>query len=349
MKAMVYDSGGPGGMSWVSTQKLPKVGKNDILVRVATSSINPMDAEGSHSFFSWFASKTSRIVGKDFAGTVVAVGKSVYEYHTGDHVFGWGHGYAEYLICHPTEVVKIPEGTSVSDFGQYACAGVTAHQILRHHWLDIPNASVRNILVIGASGGVGSCVVQLARALGGPEIHITGLCSGKNGDYIRNIGANDSIDYTAGGFDLSRSLPVRSLDLIIDVVSGSGRSFPNYVDDGMLLLKPSGTYVVLNSQSRIEKFRAMTSRMTGWHLQKPHYDLHMTQIKKSEKDLFVIGRLVANGKLKLHVSEEIPLLEVPIRRALIASKNRHTKGKIRIVAENYSDRGFSSPVETRRT
>ncbi len=349
MKAMILDASGPSRMSWVSTLKVPRVGKNDVLVKVVGSSVNTLDVKQAETYSNLLSLGRTKVVGRDVAGTVVSVGKNVLDFGPGDQIFGWGHGFAEYAICHPREIARVPETLQPIDFAHVTCAGVTANQILRKHWLDVPYATVRSILVIGASGGVGSCVVQIARVVGGPELRITGVCSNKNGDYIRNIGANDSIDYQAANFDLARALPIHSIDLIVDVVSGSAKNAPNYVQAGQLLLKPTGKYVVTNSLSGMDRLRANLSHFTGWNVQKPQFDLHTTKAKKSsEKDLFVLARLVEQGKFKLHVSEEIPLLEVPIRRALHAMKQRHVRGKIRIVTENYAERGFSSPVQSIR-
>ena len=333
---MVYDAGGPNHMMWQSMAKVPHPGKNEVLIRVNSSSVNPIDYRiaDSHSLF---LSNRGKFVGQDVAGTIVAVGKNVIHIHNGDKVFGWGSGYAQYATCVSNQVARIPTGDTAippERFGVMPCAAVTAHQILRKHWLDRPNVQVKSILVIGASGGVGSSLVQIARALGGPEMRIYAICSNKNMDYCKQIGASESIDYTVRDFDLSRTIPIHSLDLIVDTVSGSPEGTDYFHSGGMFLLKQSGKYVVLNSKSTMDHFRATLSRFLGFNFQKARYDLHLTRKSRSDKDLEAIAQLVSQGKFDLHVAEEVPLTETNIRRAIHNVKQRHVRGKIMIRPEH---------------
>jgi len=337
---MVYDAGGPGHMMWQSMAKVPRPGKNEVLIRVCSSSVNPIDYRiaDSHSLF---MSNRGKVVGQDVAGTVVAVGKNVLHIHNGDKVYGWGSGYAQYATCSANQVYRIPihmlsesESVSLEKFGVMPCAAVTAHQILRKHWLDKPNIQVKSLLVIGGSGGVGSSLIQIARALGGPEMRIYSVCTTKDMDYCKEIGASESIDYTVRDFDLSKTIPIHSVDLIVDTVSGSPEGTDYVHTGGMFLLKQSGKYVVLNSKSTADHFRAALTRFLGINFQKSKYDLHLTKKAHSDKDLEAIAQLVHQGKFKLHVSEEVPLTETNIRRAIHTIKQRHSRGKIMIRPEH---------------
>lgn len=350
MKAMIYDSGGPARMFWNSSYPVPKIGKNDVLVKVVSSSVNPLDYRITESH-SKFMSHRNQVVGQDVAGTVIAVGSKVGEFSVGDKVFGFGSGYANYAIVKSTKLIKIPPGVNLADMGVYPLVATTALQALRTYWLDKPNYTIRSILVIGGSGGVGSCLIQMARSFGGPELRIYSLSSAKNADYCREMGANDTIDYTSRDFDLTRSLPIHSLDLIFDLVSGTPESTDYLASGAMLLLKQSGTYVAFNSMSTFDKLRASLSRIFGVNIERSRYKLFA--MKRKSTDLETIATMVGEGKLKLTVSDQVPLTETPIRRAIHTIKQRHVRGKIQIKHQNGEtpsvDLGYTTPTGTEQT
>ena len=322
-------------MFWHSSLPVPKPGRNEVLIKVASSSVNPIDYRITESHTMYMTARKN-VVGKDLAGTIVAIGRNVTGLSVGDKVFGFGSGYANYALAKSAQVTRIPDGIELDEFGVYANAATGAYQALKTHWFDRPNYTVRSLLIVGASGGVGSSLIQIARALGGPEVRIYALCSSKNVDYCRQLGANESIDYSVRNFDLARTLPIHSLDLIIDVVSGVG-GHPNYVSSGMLLLKNSGSYVAFNSASRMDWIRASLTNLCGLNVQKSRYNLFTMNQSKSAKDLESIAQLVSQGKFRLLVSEEIPLTETPIRRALHLMKQGHVRGKIKIKPEQVRD------------
>jgi len=332
MRAMIYDANGPGKMVWRSNHPVPQPGKTQVLIKVQSASLNPLDFRTSETHSLFMASK-GHVVGRDVAGTVVAVGKNVSTVQVGTKVFGLGPGYANYTVTDATHVVTVPQGKDVKEMAPYGLVGTVAHQILCKHWFDRPNYVVRSLLVIGASGGVGSSVVQIARALGGPEVAIYGVTSEKNEEFLREMGITQTIDYAVPGFDLSKVLPLHSMDLIVDTVSGSPES-PNYVDRGMLLLKPSGRYVALNSTRSSDWFKSYMSNACGCNLQRSQFDLFIANTRKPGRSLEAVSRLVAQGRFRMRVAEEVPLSETPIRKALHALKQRHVKGKINIAPQS---------------
>jgi NADPH:quinone reductase-like Zn-dependent oxidoreductase len=362
---MVYDSAGPGRMMWNSVAKVPHPGRHEVLVKVASSSVNPADWKIAEHH-SMFMSQKGKTVGQDVAGTVVSVGKNVTSLHNGDHVYGFGPGFAQYAICREDQVCRIPPvrkqpetqspsmgeaggagiaGSCAEDaFGALPLVAVTAYQLLRKNWLDRPVVNVRTMLVIGAAGGVGCSVVQLARALGGPEMRIYAICATKDMDFCKEIGASESIDYTQRGFDFIRSIPLHSLDLIVDVVSGTPGSFDYVHSGGMALLKQSGKYVALNSSSTMDHFRASLSRMTGLNFQKSRYDLHLTKKAHSVEDLEAVCRLVTQGKFKVIIADRIPLTETNIRRAIHTLKQGRVRGKLLVKPEHLGEAGVTSPT-----
>jgi NADPH:quinone reductase-like Zn-dependent oxidoreductase len=330
MKAMVYDITGPGHLAWRSDMPVPQPGVNEVLVRVASSSMNPLDFRLSERRV-----LPKGVVGKDFAGTIVAIGREVRGFVVGDQVFGLGNGLANYTVANVFEIARVPPGFRVEDMGIYGLVGTCAHQLLRKHWLEKPNFNIRTLLVIGASGGVGSSVVQIARAYGGPELRIYAVSSSKSLEYVKQIGANEVADYTIRNFDIAREFPVHSVDLIVDTVSGTPEGTDYYHHGAQLLLKPRGNYIALNSLSSLDWMRTLMSSWLGCSFQRTHYDLFYTQQKKSDVDLQAVARLVQQRKYKLNVAQEVPLLETPIRRALHDLKLRHIRGKIKIKPTEY--------------
>ena len=346
MKAMVYDKSGPNRMLWHSDQVVPAPGRNEVLVKIASSSINVLDYRLT-DHRGLFAMTPKRVVGNDFAGTIVGLGREVRGFAVGDEVFGWGAGFANYCTANVSEIARVPPNGKVEEMGIYGLVGTCAHQVLRKHWFDRPNFNVRSLLVIGASGGVGSSVVQIARAMGGPELRIFGIASNKNTEYVKQIGANEAVDYTVRDFDIARAFPVHSMDLIVDTVSGTPESSDYYHSGGQLLLKPHGRYVALNSLSGIDWARSGLTGGCGCDWQRTNYDLFVTRRKRSDVDLQAVARLVEQGKYKLNVAEEVPLLETPIRRALHNLRLRHIRGKVKIRPTEFGSQEqppFQSPT-----
>ena len=330
MKAMVYDKSGPNRMAWHSDYKVPSPGRQEVLVKIASSSLNPIDYRLTDQK-GWITSPLPhRIVGCDFAGTIVGLGRDVRGFVIGDQVFGWGAGYANYCTANVNEIARVPPGHGVEDMGIYGLVGTCAHQILRKHWLEKPDFNIRNLLIIGASGGVGSSLVQIARAYGGPELKIHTITSLKNSDYVRSLGADDSVDYAVRDFDIARTYPIHSMDLIIDTVSGSPEGTDYYRNGGKLLLRPQGNFIVLNSMSSLDRVRKGLSNMFRFNLQRSHFDFFVTQQKNSDVDLQAVARLIQQDKYKLNVAQEIPLIETPVRGALHELRLRHVRGKIKI-------------------
>lgn len=337
MRGMTYDSHGPGRLYWHSRMKLPQPGSNQVLVRVISASMNPADFRITEQHGPFYSNRGS-VVGQDFAGIIVALGKGVQDFAIGDKVFGLAPGYATYTVASTKRIVRILPGMDVNDFGVYGFVGVVAHQILCKHWLDRGEYNMRNLMVIGASGGVGSSVIQIARALGGPEVTITGVASHKNCDYVKSLGANQAVDYTRPGFEISKTFPAHSMDLIVDLVSGTSDG-PNYIESAMQLLKPSGRYVAMNSTSSMDWMRAWLTDRCGCNVERSHFDLFSVNKRRPQRDLEAVARLVAQKKFKLHISQQVPLTETPIRRALHVLKQGHSRGKIEIKPEHF---GLSS-------
>ncbi len=196
----------------VDTVALPRVAPNRVLVRVHAASVNPVD---------WKLQddgdlKPLAIPGGDFAGEVVGVGAGVTRFRCGDKVAGTvdqmetSGSYAEYLVAPLDAVVKKPDRYSMQEAAAYPTVAIAAWRFL------IAGANVQRgerVLVHGASGGVGSMVVQIAKARGATVI---GTASARNHDFVRSLGATQMIDYTTTRFEDV----ARDMDVVMDAVGG---------------------------------------------------------------------------------------------------------------------------------
>lgn len=333
MKACCYSSFGRLHFRWMENASVPSVGKNDILVKVSGSSVNHMD---------YFSAQIPPVRmlrhhksgGFDLSGMVVQVGAKEKKFKPGDRVFGLGQGFAEYACVKPWMIAHVPPTLpDLQALGAYPSVATTALQILNKYWLKraFPDR-VSRVVVIGASGGVGSCVTQLTKALGpSRDLKITAVSSGKHEAFCRSQGASDFVDYTKlSDHKLSRAIERGSVDLIIDTVSGNIGT-PNYVDDAKTLLNHTGVYVSTNSlrpRDYAEKFITM---LLGESPLNHSFELFMMNPFSAHDDLEEIAKLVAENKLKVHIQESVSFTDESMRRALEKIEHRHMAGKINIV------------------
>jgi NADPH:quinone reductase-like Zn-dependent oxidoreductase len=208
---------------------MPVVPDDGVLIRVHASSANPVDLFPTTLAGHLMGGRKPVVLGTDFAGVVESVGSSVTRFRAGDEVFGGGRGaFAEYICVGESKAIALkPSAISFEQAGVVAVAGCTALQALRDHGRLQRG---QRVLINGASGGVGTFAVQIARALGA---HVTAVCSTRNADKVRSLGASVVIDYTNSDFT---SLDER-YDLIADI-AGS-HSFAGC----RRVLTPHGTYV----------------------------------------------------------------------------------------------------------
>jgi NADPH:quinone reductase-like Zn-dependent oxidoreductase len=234
MKAVVFKSYGPPSVLTIEEIEKPVPGDDEVLVRVHATSVNPAEWYRITGLFlgrlggGLFKPKNIRL-GADYAGIVEAVGKNVTDFKPGDEVFGGKSGaFAEY-ICVRENIALKPEGVPFKQAGGVAIAALTALQGLRDHGKLQPG---QKVLINGASGGVGTFAVQVAKALGA---EVTAVCSTANVECARSLGADHVIDYTRGDFTRGS----QRYDLLLDV-AGS-RSWREY----QRVLKPDSTVVMV--------------------------------------------------------------------------------------------------------
>ena len=318
MKAIVRDKyGPPDGVELQEVEK-PEVSDDGLLVRVRAASVNRVDwydVTGTP----WIArpmtglrGPKSRFTGRDFAGTVEAVGKDVTDLQPGDEVFGGkkgGGSFAEYVGV-PTDVARKPAGLTFEEAAAVPVAALTALQGLRDHGQLQPG---QKVLVNGASGGVGTFAVQIARALGA---EVTGVCSTRNVEQARSLGADHVIDYK--GEDFTRT--GQRYDLILDIAGSKSWSQCRRV------LNPNAILVIVGAKG---------SRLMGplGHIAK----VRLGALRGSQKavffvanfngpDLAVLSELLETGKVKPVVEKRYELVEVA--DALRYMGEGHARGKI---------------------
>jgi NADPH:quinone reductase-like Zn-dependent oxidoreductase len=318
MKAIVRDKyGPPDGVDLQEVEK-PEVTDDGLLVRVRAASVNRVDwydVTGTP----WIArpmtglrGPKSRFTGRDFAGTVEAVGKDVTDLRPGDEVFGGkkgGGSFAEYVGV-PTDVARKPVGLTFEEAAAVPVAALTALQGLRDHGQLQPG---QKVLVNGASGGVGTFAVQIAKALGA---EVTGVCSTRNVEQARSLGADHVIDYT--GEDFTRT--GRRYDLILDIAGSKSWSQCRRV------LNPNAILVIVGAKG---------SRLMGplGHIAK----VRLGALRGSQRavffvanfngpDLAVLSELLETGKVKPVVEKRYDLVEVA--DALRYMGEGHARGKI---------------------
>jgi NADPH:quinone reductase-like Zn-dependent oxidoreductase len=209
MKAIVCERAGrPGDVKLKDVGK-PEVAEDAVLIRVHASSVNPVDLFPTSGIGFLMNGRKPQVLGTDYAGTVEAVGKSVTGFKPGDEVFGGGKGaFAEYKVAPSSAALaRKPGGVSFEHAGAVAVAATTALQALRDHG-RIQRG--QKVLVNGASGGVGTFAVQIARALGG---EVTAVCGTSNVEMVWSLGAARVIDYRQEDFTRDNV----KYDLLIDI------------------------------------------------------------------------------------------------------------------------------------
>jgi NADPH:quinone reductase-like Zn-dependent oxidoreductase len=318
MKAIVYHRyGKPTDVLALGEADKPAVADDDVLVRVHAASINPLDwhfVTGTPYFARLVVGlrrPKAPVPGVDFAGTVETVGKDVDHAQPGDEVFGGRDGaFAEYVAVKKAVVPK-PTGVSFEDAAAVPIAGVTALQALR----DKGGLQAgQRVLVNGASGGVGTFAVQIAKVLGA---EVTAVCSPHNVETARSLGADRVIDYTQEDFTRDGA----RYDLMLDVPGNRSWS------ECKRVLVEDGTYVLAGGPKK-NRWIGPMGMAIGRQLISKVGDRRAVRFlaKLSREDLTYLGDLLADGRVKPVIEKRYPLAEVP--EALAYLGQGHARGKL---------------------
>jgi NADPH:quinone reductase-like Zn-dependent oxidoreductase len=318
MKAIVRDRYGLPDVLKLEEVDWPALDDNGVLVRVRASSVNRVDwydVTGRP----WIARpmtglrgpRGTRLTGSDFAGTVEAVGKDITGLPPGEDVFGTSGGsFAEYA-CARIAVARKPANLTLEEAAAVPVAGVTALQGLRDHGRLRPGQTV---LVNGASGGVGTFAVQVAKALGA---EVTAVCSTGNVEQARALGADDVIDYTREDFTRSG----RRYDLLFDNAGSKSGSACRRV------LEPDGTLVLVGAPQADPLFgplRHIARKIVA--SRRGSQKLAFFLAKPNTADLNVLCELIEAGKVRPVVERRYDLTETA--DALRCMGEGHVKGKL---------------------
>ncbi len=313
MKAFTKNSyGGPEILHLDEIEK-PSLKDNHILVKVKANSANPADWHilRGKPFFARFSfglfKPKDKILGADFAGIVEEVGNNVTNFKIGDRVFGAtleGGAFAEYT-CVPANVCGIiPEGSEFPEMASTPIAGITALQALITHGQLKEGESV---LINGTSGGVGHFAVQIAKANGA---NVTGVCSSKNKDFVKGLGADEVIAYDKENIHKHNC----KYDLIVDT-------------HGNLFMQD---FKRMGKRGVLVGFTTMKHMM--WLLIKAGFSkfpLAQFTAEANTKDIETLTTLIQSRKIKVHIDKAYPYNKIP--EAIGYIEAMRTKGKVAMV------------------
>ena len=302
MKAVVYRKNGPPEVLRLEEIEKPAPGIEEVLIRVFAAATNPLD---------WHMMKGGPVLmrllmgggklkrpGVDVAGVVEAIGPGVTQFKPGDAVFGTCKGaFAEYAVAPESRLAVKPDSVSFEDAAAAPIAALTALQGLRDKG---KLRSGQSVLINGASGGVGTYAVQFARNTGA---HVIAVCSARNAELVRSLGAERTIDYAQEDFTKGAA----RFDVIFDLAGNHPFSACKEV------LTPEGVHVgggiLAGSTSMTAMFGGLLVALAQSCFSRQKFTTFVA--KANREDLTLIGELLANGKLKSVIEHRYRLEEVP--------------------------------------
>jgi NADPH:quinone reductase-like Zn-dependent oxidoreductase len=312
MKAIIYTKFGSPDVLQLKEVGKPVPKDSEILIKVRAASANAYDWRHLRAdpflirlMGAGLLKPKHKILGADIAGKVEAVGANVKQFRPGDEVFGEGSygGFAEYACVDENRFVPKPANLTFEEAAALPMAALTALQGLRDKGRI---QAGQKVLINGASGGVGTFAVQIAKSY---KAEVTGVCSTAKMDLVRSIGADHVIDYTREDVTEGR----QQYDLIFDVAAY--RSISKY----KRILGPGGIYVLAGgSMARI--FQLMFMSTTGAK------NMRLIVAEINQKDLLFIIELVNAGKVKPIIDRRYPLSETT--EALRYLEEGHARGKV---------------------
>ncbi|MFC9267740.1 NADP-dependent oxidoreductase [Streptomyces zhihengii] len=305
MRAIGQDVlGGPEVLRIVETER-PEPGPSEVLVRVHAAGVNPTDLW--HRETGGLLGERPVPLGWDVSGTVEAVGLGVTVYRPGDAVYGMPRlprpagAYAEFLTAPARHLALRPAGLSHTEAAALPVAALTAWQSL------VDTAGVgpgQRVLVHAAAGGVGHLAVQIAKARGA---HVTGTASGPKHAFVKDLGADEVVDYRETDFTEA----VKDVDVVLDAVGGE------YGPRSLEVLRPGGMLVSIASPA--EAYLADAARQRGLRA-------GFTIVEPDNGGLREIAALVESGRLRVHVDAVLPLAEAGRAHELLAGGT--VRGKV---------------------
>ncbi|HEU4324714.1 MAG TPA: NADP-dependent oxidoreductase [Roseiflexaceae bacterium] len=305
MKAVrIHGFGGPEQLVYEDVPR-PSAGAGEVLVRIHATGINPVDWKSREGRGVAAEEQTfPLILGWDVSGTVAEVGEGVAALRKGDQVYGmirfpgWGSAYAEYASAPVSDLALKPASVDHVQAAAVPLAALTAWQAL-FEFADLRPG--QRVLIHAAAGGVGHLAVQLAKWRGA---YVIGSASARNGALVRELGADEVIDYTAAPFEQQ----VRDVDVVLDAVGGET------LERSLAVVRPSGVLVSIVGRPDEQAAEARGVR-AGWVLVRPHAE-----------QLAQLSQLIDAGTLRVLVETVLPLPEAA--EAHRQSQSGRTRGKI---------------------
>ena len=327
MKAITYTAYGPPDVLQITEVAKPTPKDDEVLIRIRAASINPLDwhfMRGS-PYLMRIASglrkpKETRL-GVDVAGHVEAVGKNVTQFQPGDAVFGVCRGaFAEYRCAAENKLVLKPANLTFEQAAAVPVAAISALQGLRDKG-QIQRG--QKVLINGAAGGVGTFAVQIAKSFGA---EVTGVCSTRNLDLVRSIGAHHAIDYMQEDFTKSGL----RYDLILDTVGNHSLA------DCRRALTAAGTLVLIGGPNKGRWLGPLTGLLKAVALSRfVSQKLRPLLAHSNKDDLIVLWELLAAGKVTPVIDRSYALSDVP--EAIRYLEAGHASGKVVITMEHRSE------------
>jgi NADPH:quinone reductase-like Zn-dependent oxidoreductase len=316
MKAIVYHNDGTREALKCEEIEKPTAADDEVLIKVRAAAVNPLDYHLlGHPFIRRMVFARSKLKitrpGRDMAGEVEAVGSLVTKFKPGDAVFGWSGGaFADYACTSESTLAMKPDKVTFEQAASVPIAAITALQGLRDKGKI---QSGQKVLINGASGGVGTFAVQIAKSFGA---EVTGVSSTRNLDMVRSIGAEHVIDYTLEDFAKS----VRRFDLILDCFATHSLS------EYRRVLNPRGRYVGVGGPvgSVPGMLAGQVTQLVVSRLVSQKFVSFMA--KMNQDDLEIMRELLQAGKVTPVIDRRYKLSEVP--EAVRYLKEGHARGKV---------------------
>jgi NADPH:quinone reductase-like Zn-dependent oxidoreductase len=319
MKAIVQMRYGSPDVLQLKDIDKPAADDDEVLIRVHAAAVNIGDwhlltgVPYVMRLVSGLRKPRRDVPGLDVAGEVEVTGKNVKRFQPGDQVFGWCKGaFAEYALATESNLLPKPANLTFEQSAAVGDSAFTALNAVRDQGKVQPG---HRVLINGASGGVGTFAVQIAKAF---RAHVTGVCSTRNVDMVRSIGADEVIDYTKADFTQTG----QHYDVMLDLVGNRPLS------DCRRALTPRGTYVVVGVRDMGRWFGL--GRQTRALVLSPfvHQRVRVFIVRHNREDLAVLKELVETGQVTPVIDRRYTLSEVP--EALRFQGEGHPRGKIAI-------------------
>lgn len=319
MRAITYERFGGPDMLRFEDLPTPEPGRSEVLVKVETASVNPLDwhmlrgkpfiIRMSPDVRGWKPKRP----GRDLAGTIEKVGEDVTGFSAGDQVFGAAQGaFADYVCGPETAFARKPASVSFEEAAATPIAGLTALQALRDSGRL---RSGQRVLINGAAGGVGSFAVQIARTMGA---EVTGVCGPGSAPLVRRLGADAVIDYRSEDF----TRRAERYDLIVDLIGNHsyGRFKRVLTPDGRVAAVGGGAGGAYSLGGWLVRTgaAAAASKLT-------RRKVVLTMSRFDHADLTSLGELIASGKVKPVIDSRFPLAEAPDALRHLAAGHAHGK------------------------